>query len=406
MAIAALICGVSAALATLVAGVRVRRPAWLSLPIQLTSLFVGELALFHAVAQLLAAGLLIRGDALDRPLGRAGIGLMGASIIGLLAIQRGTRRTPPVLAEALSPLVAQATITPVPVRRLIRPFHADRRGLTVTRDVPYGADKRQRLDVYRLDQPVSSPRPVLIYIHGGGWVSGDKKNQGLPLLCEAARRGYVAVAVNYRLAPRHKFPAWAHDVKSAVIWTRSHIAEYGGDPNWIATAGGSAGGHLAAVMATTANEPSLQPAAADVDTSIAACVPLYGAFDFTDRWAIRARTSMVGFLEKMVMSTKLDADRATWELISPSWRGDQHTPPFFVIHGAIDVLLYREEARAFVDHLRQHSAAPVLYAELPYTQHAFDLVNSVRAWSAVEAIIQFLDAVHAARAAAAARAND
>ncbi|MEI2706312.1 MAG: alpha/beta hydrolase [Ilumatobacteraceae bacterium] len=274
-------------------------------------------------------------------------------------------------------------------RSLVRPFHNSAAGIEIERDVAYGPDKRQRVDIYR---PAGSPegRPVLLYIHGGGWVSGDKRTQALTLLHEAARRGYVVVSANYRLAPRNKYPLWVQDVKAALVWVRATIAQYGGNPQWVAVAGGSAGGHLAAVLATTPNEPSLQPGAEDVDTRVAACVPLYGAFDFTDRWGIRGKTSMVGFLEKMVMSSKLAADRPTWELISPAHRGGPDTPPFFVVHGAIDVLLYREETRAFVDYLRGTGAPTVLYAELPHAQHAFDMIKSVRTFATVDAILGLL----------------
>ncbi len=392
-----LVLGSLALLSTVVAGVRVRRPAWFSLPIQLVSMFVGETAVFHAAAQAVVTAALVAGGALHGPWGWAGFVAMVASMVGLIGVQLGARAAAPTLVAAVAPLTGPVTITRPPLRRLLRPLHMDRTCVEVIRDIPYGPDKRQRLDLYR-PTGAGGPWPVLFHIHGGGWVSGDKRSQGLPLLHEAARRGYLGVSVNYRLAPRHKYPAWIHDVKAALVWVRRHVAEHGGDPSWIATTGGSAGGHLAAVLATTPNEPSLQPDAIDVDTAVDACVPVYGAFDFTDRWGIRASTSMVGFLEKMVMSSKLAADRATWELVSPAYRGDAATPPFFVIHGAIDVLLYREETRAFVEHLRAVSGAPVLYAEIPHAQHAFDLMVSVRALAMAQAVVAFLDAVRAGRA--------
>lgn len=397
MPVVLLVLGVSALLSTVVAAVRVRRPAWFSLPIQLTSMLVGETPLFHAALQVIALVGLGAAGAATGWAGWIGAAAMALSIAGLLVVQRNARTAPPALREALAGVVPSVRIEPRSMRSLVRPFHNSAAGIEIERDVAYGPDKRQRVDIYR---PAGSPegRPVLLYIHGGGWVSGDKRTQALTLLHEAARRGYVVVSANYRLAPRNKYPLWVQDVKAALVWVRATIAQYGGNPQWVAVAGGSAGGHLAAVLATTPNEPSLQPGAEDVDTRVAACVPLYGAFDFTDRWGIRGKTSMVSFLEKMVMSSKLAADRPTWELISPAHRGGPDTPPFFVVHGAIDVLLYREETRAFVDYLRGTGAPTVLYAELPHAQHAFDMIKSVRTFATVDAILAFLDHVHAAPA--------
>lgn len=394
MPVVTLVLGVLALLATVVAAVRVKRPAWFSLPIQLTSMFVGEMALVHAALQVVVAAVLAATGAVRGWAGWTGLVAFVISIAGLLVVQRNSATAAPALRRALAGVVPESSIKQRSLAVPMRPFHHSKEGLEVTKNVAYGPDKRQRLDIYR---PAGSGqgRPVLFYIHGGAWVSGDKRDQALTLLHEAARRGYVAVSTNYRLAPRNKYPVWVQDVKAAFVWVRRNIAEYGGDPDWIATSGGSAGGHMAAVLATTANEPSLQPGAEDVDTTVAACVPCYGAFDFTDRWTIRGKSSMVGFLEKMVMSSKLADDRATWELVSPAYRGDKDTPPFFVVHGKIDVLLYVEETRAFVDHLRSTGAPTVLYAELPHTQHNFDMFKSPRTLATADAILGFLDHVRA-----------
>ena len=96
-----------------------------------------------------------------------------------------------------------------------------------------------------------------------------------------AAEGWVCVAANYRLSPRAVFPDHLVDCKQALAWIREHIAEYGGDPDLICVTGGSAGGHLAAMAALTANEPQYQPGFESADTSVAACVPFYGVYDFT-----------------------------------------------------------------------------------------------------------------------------
>ena len=123
--------------------------------------------------------------------------------------------------------------------------------------------------------------PVLVYIHGGAWVIGDKREQGIPMMHELARRGWVCVAINYRLSPRATWPDHIVDCKRAVAWVREHIAEYGGDPAFIAVSGGSAGGHLSSLLALTPNQPEWQPGFEDIDTSVDACIPFYGVYDMT-----------------------------------------------------------------------------------------------------------------------------
>ena len=110
---------------------------------------------------------------------------------------------------------------------------------------------------------------------------GDKREQGLPMMHELARRGWVCVTVNYRLSPKATWPAHIVDCKRALAWVREHIAEYGGDPDFIAVSGGSAGGHLSALLALTPNEPEWQPGFEDLDASVDACLPFYGVYDMT-----------------------------------------------------------------------------------------------------------------------------
>ena len=112
-------------------------------------------------------------------------------------------------------------------------------GITVTRDVPTGPDPLQKIDVL---EPTAkgAPRPVMIFVHGGGFTRGDKA-QTDNMLVWAVNNGMVGVDVDYRLAPKDPWPAGDQDLKAAVAWTRAHIAEHGGDPNRIILWGHSAG---------------------------------------------------------------------------------------------------------------------------------------------------------------------
>ena len=398
-----LVLGVGAAWATFVTLVRVRHPAFLSFPVMMTSWLTGEWPVFHLVAQATAAGLLVVAGGLDETRGVVGLALTAASILGLLRIQRVTLAAAPTAEAALRAGLgadylerlgpaprAQLRSTPDPqVAR--RPVFFDRSGLEIIRDIPYGDHPvRNLLDIYR---PAELPEnaPVIIQIHGGAWIIGHKQQQGQPLLHRLAANGYVGVSINYRLGPKSRFPDPIVDVKRAIAWVRTNISEHGGDPSRIILTGGSAGGHLAMLAALTPNRAEWQPGFEDIDTSVVACVPFYGPADFGDRYGIRGRTtSMKPFLERFVMPTRRDADPELWDAVSPVVHVGADAPPFFVIQGTHDVLVWREETADFVARLREASTHPVVYWEVPGAQHAFDTLNSIRSVAAVDAIERFV----------------
>jgi acetyl esterase/lipase len=225
---------------------------------------------------------------------------------------------------------------------------------------------------------------------------GSKRGQAYPLLTYLAERGWVCVAINYRLAPRSVWPDQIVDVLHAVGWVRANIAAYGGDPDFVAITGGSAGGHLSALAALVAGEPEFQPGFEDVDTSVQAAVPFYGIYDFTTfgepGWGDAER-----FLGRVLFRSRLADDRLRWERASPISHVRPDAPPFFVIHGTNDSLAAVTQARAFVERLRARSENPVVFAELPRAQHAFDIYASIRTAHTVRAVGRFLDVMYAER---------
>jgi acetyl esterase/lipase len=163
--------------------------------------------------------------------------------------------------------------------------------------------------------------------------------------------------------------------------------------------GGSAGGHLTALMGLTANDSRLQPGFESVDTRAAACVPFYGVYDFVDRHGLKGSgAEMVRWLEKTVMPCSPQTDPALWDLASPIEQVRTDAPPFFVLHGTHDSLASVDEARLFVERLRTVSRNAVAYAELPGAQHAWEVFRSARAMHSVHAVTRFLEWVHAHRA--------
>lgn len=123
-------------------------------------------------------------------------------------------------------------------------------------------------------------------------------------------------------------------------------------------------------------------------------MPFYGIYDFT-RFDKTLHPMMPGLLIKSIIKQKPSTHRQTFETASPVNHIHADAPPFFVLHGRNDSLAYVEQARTFVEKLRQASAQPVLYAEMPFTQHAFDIFGSVRAAHTAVAVEQFLAEIYA-----------
>lgn len=269
-------------------------------------------------------------------------------------------------------------------------------------DISYGEyGGANHLDIWRRpDLDPNGKAPVLFQIPGGAWTTGNKRGQAHPLMSHLAELGWICVAINYRHSPRNTWPAHIVDVKRALVWVKQHIAEYGGDPEFIAITGGSAGGHLSSLAALTPNDPQFQPGFEDADTTVQAAVPFYGIYDFT-RLDDSMHAMMPGLLIKSIIKQRPSTHHDTFAAASPTHRVNPDAPPFFVLHGKNDSLAFVEQARDFTAKLRDVSNQPVVYAELPYTQHAFDIFGSARAVHAAVAVEQFLAEVYASTRATA-----
>jgi arylformamidase len=165
-----------------------------------------------------------------------------------------TEQLPPDVIAQLTALDPE--ITPELVQAswaVLTPFHekAGYAAPTIGRDLRYGDHERHRLDVHTA--PGVRNAPVFVFVHGGGFVAGDKHTPGTPrydyLGAWAVRNGWAGVTMTYRLAPEHTWPSGAQDVAAAVAWIRDNIAAYGGDPDRIVVAGNSAGAvHVASYV--------------------------------------------------------------------------------------------------------------------------------------------------------------
>jgi acetyl esterase/lipase len=372
-----------------------------------TGWIASELAPFHLMIHLLITAAFLAAGAAEGTAGTVAVVLAALTVVGLVRLIQQAHRVGGVVEAALcdglgddygdhiSPEFADLHDLRVPLRSLLLPFRWKHKDVTRVRNVAYGPyGHRNKLDIYK-PTAEGTKRPVLFQIHGGGWVVGDKREQAIPLMLHMAARGWVCVAANYRLSPRATFPDHLVDLKKAMAWIREHIEEHGGDPDFVIVTGGSAGGHLTALVGLTQNDPFFQPGFEDVDTSVAAAVPYYGVYDFINDFGIKANEGRAKhFLERVVMKSKRSEDPELWRKASPQAQVSADDPPFFVIHGHHDSLVPVREARLFVERLRAVSKSPVVYAELPGAQHAFDIFPSLRTGHVIRAVERFLDYVY------------
>lgn len=262
-------------------------------------------------------------------------------------------------------------------------------------NIPYGdCGSRNYLDVWRRpDLDPAGRAPVLLQVHGGAWMVSNKREQAQPLMSHLAELGWVCVSINYRLSPRSTWPDHIVDVKRAIAWVKDHIAEYGGDPDWIAITGGSAGGHLSALAALTPNLAEFQPGFEDADTRVQAAVPFYGVYDINEGGA-PVHDLLVPTTQTYVFKEKRSRCPEMYRTASPVSHISEDAPPFFVLHGTNDSLVPVQQNRDFAAKLRRVSKAPVVYAELPFAQHAFDIFASPRSAHSTVAVEQFLAEVY------------
>jgi acetyl esterase/lipase len=380
-------------------------------PFAIFSFFAGwltqELAPFHLVLHVVATTAFVLAGAAEGATGMVAVVLAVLAAAGLVKLILDANHVGDIVDAALreglgehyedkiSPEFAELEDANVPWQSLLLPFRRRHKDVTRIRNISYGPyGHRNHLDVYK-PKKATQGAPVLFQIHGGGWVIGDKREQAIPLMLHMAARGWVCVAANYRLSPRATFPEHLVDLKKALSWIRQHVAEHGGDPDFVVVTGGSAGGHLTALVGLTQNDPQLQPGFEDVDTSVAAAVPYYGVYDFVNDFKIKVNEGRAKwFLTRTVMKASREDTPEMWRLASPQALVSADDPPFFVLHGSNDTLVPVEEARRFVEKLRSVSRAPVVYAELPGAQHAFDIFPSLRAGHVIRAVERFLDYVY------------
>src|SRR6201991_4267353 len=311
--------------------------------------------------------------------------------------KRDLESTNAVIDAALRGTVSAADLAidwPVPERYApVLKMRKHRRSLHRA-SVRYGDHPSQLLDVWRPKELPVEPAPVMIFVPGGAWIHGGRQLQGYALMSHLAQQGWVCLSVNYRVSPHNRWPAHITDVKTAIAWARANVDRFGGDRNFVAIAGCSAGGHLSALAGLTPNDPELQAdLPAGSDTSVDAVVGIYGRYDWEDR-STPERDRFVDFLERVVVKRKIDRHPEIFRKASPIAQIHPDAPPFLVIHGSGDSVIPVAQARSFVERLRAVSRTVVSYIELPGAGHGFDMTDGARTGSVAMAIGLFLNHIH------------
>jgi len=261
-------------------------------------------------------------------------------------------------------------------------------GARALRDLAYVANghAQQRLDLYLPARPTG---PLLVMIHGGGWMGGSKDQpEGLTLL----GRGYAIANIDYRLSQDAIFPAQIEDCKAAIRWLRAQASEYGYDPQRIGVWGASAGGHLAAMLATTSGTREFDVGAhLDQSSAVACAVDIYGPADLPG-WQAPSANPYVQRLGVDSMLVRLlggpvDAKLELARRASPVAWAKAGSAPCYIMHGTADPVVGFEQSRRLADALAA-AGAEVIFEVVEGGGHGGP---EFWAWHRSTAILGFLE---------------
>lgn len=271
---------------------------------------------------------------------------------------------------------APTVATPQPIETVTQPTAQSETGTspnvfdsskfgTLEQDVTYCTMEgvELKMDVY-YPSASQAPLPVTMYVHGGGWSSGDKAQgagtQEIPALQSA---GFLVVSVNYRLAPEHPFPAMLEDLKCAVRYLRAHAEEYNLDPNRIGVWGGSAGGHLVNLLGTTDESAGFDVGEyLEYSSRVQAVVSMFGPTDLTVQFE-------GGYEGASRVFAGFDA-----ALASPVTYVSADDPPFLMLHGDSDKLIPIEQSQILLAAL-QAVGVPAELVTVTNSGHSFKPVD-------------------------------
>jgi acetyl esterase/lipase len=254
--------------------------------------------------------------------------------------------------------------------------------LEIIPDLEYGTggERPLRLDVVKPKAPGARPRPLLVWIHGGAWGSGNKEG-GVEGLLWFAQQGYVCATVEYRLSKEAPFPAQIHDCKAAIRYLRANAARFGIDPQRIGVWGSSAGAHLAALLGTSGDTDQLDGLGGTpgVSAQVQAVCDWFAPIDLltvghdeTDQIKHNAANSP----ESKLIGGPVQENREKALRANPITYLSRNDPPFLVMHGDQDPTVPIRQSETFVKALRD-TGVDVTYLPVPGGGHGkgFDTVQ-------------------------------
>jgi acetyl esterase/lipase len=237
------------------------------------------------------------------------------------------------------------------------------------------AGRAEKMDLYLpKNRPPGTLSPAVVLIHGGGWTSGDKRQaREVEIGNTLAENGFVAASINYAMKSAGRYPANLRDCKNAVRYLRAHSKDLGVDPDRIAVLGGSAGGHLALMVAYTAGDPDLAPPSPypGVSDKVGAVIDMYGVADIGNRKKTEkdGTPTVPRGVDPQVRNIFGETEEG-WKKASPVSHVGKDVPPTLIAHGKKDIVVDRDQSQELCDALKK-SGAVVEIIWLEKAPHTF-----------------------------------
>lgn len=323
----------------------------------LPAMVVAELAPFWLLMHAILAALGLALGGWNAWIGRGGLGLLTLSALllswvivrSLIAV----RRLRPSIVGAVQRARGKARLVGRPVA--MPPGIDEEHGVVWREDLTLDI-------VHAAGRPATGP--VMVYVHGGGWTGGDPQRQARDLYHALALDGWTTVAVRYPFTPHVSVEDQIATIKAATRWVRTVLPSHGVTASHLVIAGGSAGGHLAAMVALTPKSE---------DEAVDACVGIYGVYDMANRNRTRAYWAKT---TREVMLATVDEAPERYRAVSPLDHVHDAAPPVLVIHGTHDTLVPIGEGEQFAAALRE-AGGSVDFIPVYGAQHAFDALSSM-----------------------------
>lgn len=250
-------------------------------------------------------------------------------------------------------------------------------GIRMEKDVSYipDGDAAQKLDIYLPVKTPEKPLPLIVHIHGGGWRGGSKFPCGV---ANMVPQGYIVASIEYRFSQKAIFPAQIQDCQAAIRWLRAHSKQYNIDTNKVGVVGGSAGGHLSALVGTSGGKKAFPPIGGNEEQSdkVQCVCDIFGPADFSTVVQQAADDKNVKNIFQFntpndpysgLIGTKLD-DKPKADAVSPVHYISADTPPFLILHGTHDALVPYAQSVQLEAALKEKSI-PVWLQTLPGSGH-------------------------------------